>query len=62
MLVAEPKIGAVAANVKLTGVRRVLLSRIYHYLYYRVAGDQITILALWHTARGVAPGVKSHDV
>jgi plasmid stabilization system protein ParE len=57
LLVAEPKVGAVAANASVAGVRRVLLSRIHHYLYYRVVAKQITILALWHTGRGTAPGI-----
>ena len=31
--------------------RRLTLGRIRYYLYYRVVGDRIRILSLWHTSR-----------
>jgi hypothetical protein len=39
------------------GVRRLLLSRSQHLLYYEVDHTRATIeiIALWHTARGGAP-------
>lgn len=33
------------------------LSRIRQFLYYRVRGEQIEILALWHLSRGEDPGL-----
>ena len=39
------------------GVRRVTLSRIRYYLYYRVADDALQVLALWHTSRGLGPSL-----
>lgn len=38
-------------------VRRTLLRRTQHYVYYVVddAGQVVTIVAVWHTARGSGP-------
>jgi plasmid stabilization system protein ParE len=59
LISTQPQIGAKAANAKLAGVRRIHLSRIHYYLYYRVreAPKVIEILALWHTSRGSGPGL-----
>ena len=55
LLSAQPAIGAAALNAKTKGVRRVHLARIHYQLYYRVHGDEVQILALWHTRRGTEP-------
>lgn len=49
----QPHIGAVATNVKLPGVRRILLSKVQYYLYYRVKSKphSIEVVAIWHTSR-----------
>ena len=57
LLIAQPAIGAPAMNAKTKGVRRVHLARVHYYLYYRVRGEQIEVLALWHTSRGTSPSV-----
>lgn len=57
LLGARPEIGARATNARLVGVRRVLLSRVRYHLYYRVRGNVIEILALWHVSRGTGPSV-----
>lgn len=56
---SNPRIGARASNVKLSGVRRVHLSRIHYHLYYRLLSDPpcVEVLALWHTRRGSGPGI-----
>lgn len=51
----QPEIGTVARRTTLSGVRRVTLFRIRYYVYYRVAGDAIQVLAFWHTSRGSGP-------
>ena len=53
----QPRIGAVARNPRLPGVRRVHLSRVHYHLYYRVTPEAIEVLAFWHTSRGSAPPV-----
>lgn len=59
LIAIQPHIGARATNTKLPGVRRIQLSRVHYYLYYRVSPDQsvVEVLALWHTKRGQGPRV-----
>ena len=58
LIAAQPKIGAKARNAKLAGVRRIQLSRIRYYLYYRISlSGTVEVLALWHTSRGAGPGL-----
>lgn len=49
--------GALARNVLLPGVRRIHLTRIRYYLFYRVETDPeaIEILGLWHSSREGTP-------
>jgi plasmid stabilization system protein ParE len=49
----QPNIGAVASNAKIPGVRRILLSRVRYYLYYRLKSKPraVEVVALWHTSR-----------
>ena len=55
LLSVNPGIGARARRAKLQGVRRVTLSRVRYYVYYRVSGDALEVLAFWHTSRGRQP-------
>jgi plasmid stabilization system protein ParE len=50
-----PHMGAASADARLPGVRRLLLSRTQYHVYYRVADDSLTVLAVWHTKRGRPP-------
>ena len=47
----RPDAGAKATNVKLKDVRRIHLSRIRYFLYYRAMKDRVEVLALWHSSR-----------
>ena len=51
----QPGVGAGAINVALQGVRRVYLTRVPYFLYYRVQSGQVEVLALWHSNRGGGP-------
>ncbi len=53
----QPGVGARAANTRLKDVRRVYLSQIRYFLYYRVRPSpvRIDVLALWHASRGNEP-------
>ena len=57
LLISQPAIGAPALNARTRGARRVHLARVHYYLYYRVSGEQIEVIALWHTSRGSPPSV-----
>jgi len=39
------------------GTRRVLLSRTKNHLYYRIEGNCIEVLSVWHTSRGQGPAL-----
>lgn len=58
LLAVQATMGARAKNRDLLDVRRVHLSRIHYYLYYRVSADAIDVLAFWHTSRGTAPSLR----
>ncbi len=53
----QPTIGTRAASTRLKDVRRVHLSRIRYYIYYRVRPTQVEVLALWHGSRGEEPAL-----
>lgn len=57
ILRSTPGIGVRAADVRLKGVRRLLLSRTGYHLYYRIHEEErvVEVLALWHTSRGTRP-------
>jgi plasmid stabilization system protein ParE len=57
LIAAYPEAGAIAEDVELSGVRRVLLAATQHYLYYRMneVTRRIEVLAVWSTRRGETP-------
>lgn len=57
LLVECPDAGARFHRATQPGVRKLLLRRTQHYLYYRVDDERrmIRVLTLWHTARGHDP-------
>lgn len=57
LVAAQPRIGAVARNARVENVSRVHLGRIRYHMYYRVKGDSLEVLALWHASRGGGPGL-----
>lgn len=56
-LALVPTLGVIARDVRLSGVRRVLLTRSRYHLYYRVSGTTVEVLAIWHARRGAGPRV-----
>jgi len=57
LLSVQPGMGTRARRAKVSGVRRVTLNRIRYYVYYRVVGDSLQVLAFWHTSRGKGPSL-----
>lgn len=57
LILAQPRIGPPAIDVSLPEVRRIHLSRIHHYLYYRILERDglIEVLAIWSDSRADAP-------
>jgi plasmid stabilization system protein ParE len=55
-LVRTPTLGALApSDDELRDVRRALMKRTRYHLYYRILGDTLEVLAIWHSARGDGP-------
>jgi plasmid stabilization system protein ParE len=57
LLVQEPGIGVKVANARLLGARRLHLKRVRYFIYYRVSGDELIVLSVWHASRGNVPVV-----
>jgi plasmid stabilization system protein ParE len=59
LILNQPRIGPPALDVDLPEIRRIHLSRIGHYLYYRVLESEgiIEILAMWSDSRGEGPPI-----
>ncbi len=57
LLGVEPGVGAPVLRTSARGVRRLHLARLRYHLYYRVRGDQVDVLAIWHTSRGRGPAL-----
>lgn len=59
LIAIQPRIGALATNVKLDGVRRIHIPRIRYHLYFHVTGtpEFVEVLALWHSSRGSGPAI-----
>ncbi|MGH8738159.1 MAG: type II toxin-antitoxin system RelE/ParE family toxin [Burkholderiales bacterium] len=55
LLSAQPGIGVPVTNARTPGVKRLHLARIHHFLYYRVRGEEVQVLRIWHTRRGTDP-------
>ena len=59
LIAQQPAIGARATNIRLTGIRRIHLSRIHYYLYYRVRSTHIEVVGiLAYKPREISAPVK----
>ena len=57
VLSMQPGVGAPARHGRVKGLRRVTLTRVRYYIYYRVSDSFLDVLAFWHTGRGAQPRV-----
>lgn len=57
LIARRPEIGTKVLNTALADVRRLHLGRIRYFLYYRLKGDELIVLAFWHASRGRGPSV-----
>lgn len=57
LLAEQPGIGAKYEGARTPGVRRLFLSRIGYFLYYRAESGTLEVLALWHASRGEQPRI-----
>jgi plasmid stabilization system protein ParE len=57
LLVHEPGIGSRVETPRSELVRRLYLGRIHYFVYYRVQGNILEVVAFWHERRGSVPSV-----
>ena len=56
-LVEQPGIGTSGEKARNQYVRRLYLTRVRYFVYYRVQGPQLEIVAFWHESREEGPRV-----
>jgi len=57
LLAEQPGIGAQYEGARTPGVRRLYLSRIRYFVYYKAENSELQVLAFWHVSRGHQPAV-----
>ncbi len=55
LLAEQPGIGAKYIGSKTPGVRRLFLSRVRYFVYYRADEQNLNVLAFWHSIRDPQP-------
>ena len=55
LLGEQPGIGAKYTGTKVPGVRRLFLSRVGYFVYYRADATELKVLAFWHASREHQP-------
>jgi len=55
LLVEEPGIGTKVETSRADIVRRLYLARVRYFVYYRVCGAHLEVVAFWHSNRGEGP-------
>ena len=55
LLAEQPQIGAKYEGTRTPGVRRLFLSRVGYFVYYKAEGENLNVLAFWHASRGHQP-------
>ena len=57
VLIEQPGLGTKVETGRPIQVRRFFLDRTKYFLYYRVRGEELEVLALWHSSREHGPSV-----
>ena len=55
LLAEQPGIGSKYSGARAGEVRRLYMGRVGYFIYYRVTGDDLEVLAFWHARRGRQP-------
>lgn len=58
LLAEQPGIGAKYEGSRTVGVRRLFLSRVGYFIYYKVEDGFLHVLAFWHASREHQPYLK----
>ena len=57
LLAEQPQIGAKYEGTRTPGVRRLFLSRVGYFVYYKAESENLNVLAFWHASRGHQPAL-----
>lgn len=57
LLAEQPGIGAKYEGSRAVGVRRLYLSRVGYFIYYKTEGGFLNVLAFWHSSREHQPSL-----
>ena len=57
LLAEQPGIGAKYEGSRAVGVRRLYLSRVGYFIYYKTEGGFLYVLAFWHASRENQPSL-----
>jgi plasmid stabilization system protein ParE len=57
LLAEQPGVGAKYDGSRTVGVRRLFLSRVGYFIYYKVEDDFLHVLAFWHASREYQPSL-----
>lgn len=57
LLAQEPSIGTKVETPRPQVVRRLYLPRVKYFVYYRVRGDVLEVVAFWHASREEGPSL-----
>lgn len=57
LLAQEPGIGTKVETPRPQVVRRLYLPRVKYFVYYRVRGDVLEVVAFWHASREESPSL-----
>lgn len=57
LLVEEPGMGTRIETARSDTVRRLYLTRVQYFVYYRVRGNFLAIVAFWHSSREAGPSL-----
>ncbi len=57
LLIEEPGIGTKIETAHSDTVRRLYLARVRYFVYYRVRGQILDVVAFWHSSRGAGPSL-----
>ncbi len=55
LLAHKPSIGTQIETARPDTVRRLYLPRVRYFIYYRVNGELLEVVAFWHASRGNGP-------
>ncbi|WP_445954496.1 type II toxin-antitoxin system RelE/ParE family toxin [Thauera sp. SDU_THAU2] len=55
LLAEQPGIGAAYEGARARGVRRLYLSRLRYFIYYKADQHSLHVLAFWHSSREYQP-------